>query len=98
MTESTFESAFGSYILERLPRRKKELLRAWDAADEYLLQHLADLEFSISRPLIINDSFGALSVALSPFNPVNWNDSWLAHQAAKENLMANDCADSAHGG
>ncbi len=95
MTESTFESAFDHYRLERLPRRKKELLRAWDAADEYLLQQLIELKVSIARPLIINDSFGALSIALSKFNPVSWNDSWLSHQATRENLIANELEESA---
>ena len=89
MSEITFESAFGSFQLERLPRRKKELLRAWDAADEYLLQQLADLQLPIAHPLICNDGFGALSVALSQTQPINWSDSWLAHQAARENLLAN---------
>ncbi len=95
MTESIFESAFGNFQLERLPRRKKELLRAWDAADEYLLQQLKALEIAIPAALIINDSFGALSIALSQFKPVNWSDSWLAQQAARENLMANNLEDSA---
>ena len=27
----------GEFTLKRLPPRKRELLRAWDAADEYLL-------------------------------------------------------------
>ncbi len=94
MSEKTFESAFGSFQLERLPRRKRELLRAWDAADEYLLQQLESLDLSASRPLIINDSFGALSIALSQLNPVSWSDSWLAQQAARENLITNNLDDS----
>lgn len=94
MSETVFESAFGNFKLERLPRRKRELLRAWDAADEYLLQHLTTLDLSTTRPLIINDSFGALSIALSQFNPVNWSDSWLAQQAARENLIANNLDES----
>ena len=92
MNETNFESAFGSFQLERLPRRKKELLRAWDAADEYLLQQLAELQLTIDQPLICNDGFGALAVALSHSRPISWSDSWLAHQAARENLHINKVA------
>ena len=33
----------GEFQLFRYPKRKKELLRAWDAADEYLLNYIQDL-------------------------------------------------------
>lgn len=32
---------FGSYELTRFPEDPRDRLRAWDAADEYLLRHLA---------------------------------------------------------
>jgi 23S rRNA (guanine1835-N2)-methyltransferase len=95
MTESTFESAFGIFQLERLPRRKKELLRAWDAADEYLLQTLFEEGTDLKRPLICNDSFGALGVGLAAFAPISWSDSWLTHQALQENLSSNSLDKSA---
>ena len=95
MTESTFDSAFGSFQLERLPRRKKELLRAWDAADEYLLQTLFEEATDLTKPLICNDSFGALGVALAALAPISWSDSWLAHQALQENLVSNGLEKSA---
>ncbi|MET7534557.1 50S rRNA methyltransferase, partial [Streptomyces goshikiensis] len=31
---------FGSYELTRFPEDPRDRLRAWDAADEYLLHHL----------------------------------------------------------
>jgi len=34
--------AQGEFELNRLPKRPRELLRAWDAADEYLLDTLAE--------------------------------------------------------
>lgn len=81
----------GEFVLSRLPQRKGELLRAWDAADEYLLNTLAEhsLPREGSRILIVNDSFGALAVALSPYRPQSLSDSWLAHAATKVNLKAN---------
>lgn len=89
--EITLSVAQGSFTLSRLPARKNELLRAWDAADEYLLNSLA--EQSLPRPgsriLIVNDSFGALAVALNSYHPYSLSDSWLCHAATKLNLQAN---------
>ena len=59
-------TSFGSFHLHRFPLRKKEMLRAWDAADEYILHHLEENELMHDdiTVLIINDAFGALSVSL----------------------------------
>ncbi len=80
------ESPFGRVVLQRLPRRRRELLRAWDAADRYLLE--TQEPFS-GRPLIVNDAFGALAVSLAEHRPFFWSDSYLAHRALKLNLAAN---------
>jgi 16S rRNA (guanine1207-N2)-methyltransferase len=86
--------AQGEFELNRLPKRPRELLLAWDAADEYLLNTLADASATLStsnlRVLILNDSFGALAVALSEFRPYAVSDSYLSQQATKLNLAAND--------
>lgn len=89
--ETTLKVAQGSFHLRRLPLRKRELLRAWDAADEYLLNALAEqsLPQQGARTLIVNDSFGALAVALSPYRPQSISDSWLCHEATRSNLKAN---------
>ncbi|MCD2451256.1 methyltransferase [Methylicorpusculum oleiharenae] len=81
----------GQFVLSRLPARRNELLRAWDAADELLLNELNQhgLPEAGSRILIINDGFGALTVALQPYAPVGWSDSYLSHQASRINLDAN---------
>jgi len=84
----------GEFQLSRYPSRKKELLRAWDAADEYLLNYFND-EYSKTEPLkklnilIINDSFGALTVSLAAHNLTVWTDSWLAEKGIQQNLMLN---------
>lgn len=85
-------TSFGEFQLSRFPRRTKELLRAWDAADEYLLQHVADEQLlnEHSRVLIINDQFGALSISLNGFIPESISDSWIAHAGIKENLHDNN--------
>ncbi len=89
MTDSSFDSPFGLIQLQRLPRRERELLRAWDAADEYLLKTVIDESLCADSVLICNDTFGALSVALHKFHPVNWSDSLTAHKASQQNLREN---------
>lgn len=81
----------GEFALSRFPKRSNEKLRAWDAADEYLLNHIAEhAELSDnSTILIVNDSFGVLSVALSSYAPHMLSDSYLAHQGALTNLADN---------
>ena len=85
----------GSFQLGRFPRRKREQLRAWDAADEYLLTHTAEeaLLNEESRVLIVNDQFGALAVSLHENNPVSISDSWIAHLGTLENQKDNQLAE-----
>ncbi|WP_086480302.1 methyltransferase [Oceanospirillum sanctuarii] len=80
----------GQFQLSRYPHREKDTLRAWDAADEYILNHLADEQIPLSgNILILNDSFGALSTALAAHNPAMMSDSFLAEQGLKQNLLQN---------
>ncbi|NOY67317.1 MAG: methyltransferase [Gammaproteobacteria bacterium] len=79
----------GKFKLLRYPSRKKESLRAWDAADEYILNYIHEQHLDKTPVLIINDSFGGLSVALADKNPVMWTDSFLAQQGTKNNLVNN---------
>lgn len=91
MSETHFLTSVGEFELHRYPARKRELLRAWDAADEYLLDHLPVKISSPRNTLIVNDGFGALGVTLHQLSPLVWSDSWLAHQALRENLKRNVC-------
>ena len=89
--ETVLNISQGTFDLQRLPQRKNEQLRAWDAADEYLLGYLTD-EVQLtetSRIVILNDSFGALAVALNKYKPVAIFDSCLSQQATVINLGAN---------
>lgn len=82
----------GEFRLARYPIIKKELLRAWDAADEYLLNHFFE-ENKQARNLnilIANDNFGALTTILSEHDLTVWTDSWLAQEGIKQNLVLND--------
>lgn len=89
MQQTRLETAWGEIRLQRYPRQHHESLRAWDAADEYLLRWLAQSEAALQNLLIVNDGFGALSVALQVFHPQHWSDSWLAQQACRDNLRDN---------
>ncbi|MDP3878609.1 MAG: methyltransferase [Methylobacter sp.] len=80
----------GEFELERLPKRPREVLRAWDAADEYLLDASATLGANAARVLILNDSFGALAVALNAYKPYAVSDSYVSQQATRLNLTANN--------
>ncbi|MGZ4993856.1 MAG: methyltransferase [Methylobacter sp.] len=83
--------AQGQFELIRLPKRPRELLQAWDAADEYLLDTVAE-QLKLpdgARVLIVNDSFGALAVALNAYRPYAVSDSYLSQQATRLNLVAN---------
>ena len=77
--------------LARWPLRPDDRLRAWDAADHYLLDHLAVLEQrgdldAAARLVVINDNFGALAVPLRGRGPVSWSDDHLARLALGHNL------------
>lgn len=86
---SLLKSAFGEYQLERIPRDPTHTLRAWDAADEYLLDYLQQNHPTVQQPLILNDSFGALGTSLHRQQPTLVNDSYVSQQALVANLQSN---------
>ncbi len=89
--DTVLESGLGRFKLQRLPSRNNEQLRAWDAADEYLLQYLYEKELVLSdrHILILNDQFGALATALNAYKPVAISDSFISRQATKLNADVN---------
>lgn len=75
------------FTLERFPpNAEEEALQAWEAADEYLLQQVNDVD---GLTLIFNDGFGALACALADRNPVSINDSFISELATRHNLRMN---------
>jgi len=80
--------------LERYPARKRDSLQAWDAADELLLEEAYRLIRSWSaapspRILILQDTFGALTVGLREYSPTSVSDSFVSQEAIRRNLQAN---------
>ncbi|RMN00321.1 Ribosomal RNA large subunit methyltransferase G, partial [Pseudomonas savastanoi pv. glycinea] len=84
-------SPFAELDLIRQPEQQDEPLQAFDAADEYLLNHVAETGLSLqSRVLVLNDSFGALAASLaSHATVVSSTDSFLAAQGLEKNLARN---------
>jgi len=95
-----FQTPSASYSLKRLPEIDNDTLRAWDAADELLVNTVfndyADYlnqnkNQSDKQPLlIINDTFGALTLAFNDYPIDNWSDSFISHCSAEENLKQNN--------
>ncbi len=89
------ENQFNQFYLERFPKTNHKTLRAWGAADEYLLQYLQEFEFEKNiKVLIVNDQFGALTCSLSKLNPTVWTDSFLSRTAIINNLNLNNLSES----
>lgn len=88
-----FKAPSASYTLQRLPIIANDTLRAWDAADEYLIDTAYEIMNARTNDeqsiLLINDTFGALTLAFNEFSLDNWSDSYISHLAAEENLTIN---------
>ncbi|MFJ2446423.1 methyltransferase [Pseudomonas sp. NPDC087626] len=85
------ESPFAQLDLIRQPEQPNEPLQAFDAADEYLLNHLAEQQPAANtRVLVLNDSFGALAASLAgKVALTSSGDSFLAAQGLEKNLVRN---------
>ena len=82
---------FAELELLRQPEYANDPLQAFDAADEYLLEHLAAQALpATSRVLVHNDCFGALAISLRAHAQVlGSGDSYLARLALEKNLVRN---------
>ncbi|MGW2395430.1 methyltransferase [Kitasatospora sp. NPDC001664] len=87
----SFTTPWGEFELSRFPEDPRDRLRAWDAADEYLLRHLAGIDGAppvplTGRPVVLGDRWGSLVTALAQHRPVQISDSHLGRQATRANL------------
>ena len=87
-----FATPFAQLDLVRQPEQQDDPLQAFDAADEYLLDHLHEQGITgETRVLVLNDSFGALAASLAPHAQVTSSgDSHLGHIALQRNLARNE--------
>ena len=58
-----------NFAIERYPNSNDKSLKAWSAADEYLLKYLKENNISYTKLIIFNDRFGFLSTILSKQQP-----------------------------
>lgn len=80
--------------LNRYPKGQHDKsLQAWDSADEYLVQYcLAELKevSPLPRVTLVNDLFGALTLAFSEYDTTVITDSYVSQLAISENCNDND--------
>ena len=85
-----FSTPWGAHEMSRFPAEPREQLQAWDAADGYLLSHLAEAGVDLSGEVVaLGDRWGALVTALAGFAPTQISDSYLGRQATLANLRRN---------
>ncbi len=87
---SQLDNGFRSLTLKRFPETDDvNPLQAWEAADDYLLQQVDELE-PVGPVLVFNDTFGALACVLAEHKPYSIGDSYLSELATRENLRENE--------
>ncbi|WP_417618455.1 methyltransferase [Oceanisphaera sp.] len=80
----------GELLLRRYPRSAQHGLQAWEAADEYLINELQNHGWDTDAPLlIVNDAFGALTLALHHHKPISMTDSRISELALAANAQDN---------
>jgi 16S rRNA G1207 methylase RsmC len=90
LMQTLLETAHCRLTLYRYPRQSQDPLQAWDAADEYLINTLAEAPLAQAGPVIImNDGFGALAAYLHDHTPVWVSDSYISERATLANLAEN---------
>lgn len=56
--------------IRRYPETSNKSLQAWNAGDEYILEHLGQLDLTGTSIAIFNDRFGYLGCHVHEFNPI----------------------------
>ncbi|MFM5191204.1 methyltransferase [Aeromonas media] len=88
--QTLLDTAHCRLTLYRYPRQSQDPLQAWDAADEYLINTLAESPLEQAGPVIImNDGFGTLAAYLHGHGPVCVSDSHISERATLANLAEN---------
>ena len=86
-----------TFSLKRFPSNHFDnSLRAWDAADEYIIDNVADTVNlnDLHHIAIINDSFGAITCAMARLAPQAkisvFTDSYMAVLGIEQNLRGSN--------
>lgn len=89
---NNFETSWGVFTLRRNEGEINRSLQAWSSADLYILDHL-----NLRKPeekssvLVLNDSFGAITLALAEnYIVYNLSDSFCSQKEIQRNLAINN--------
>ncbi len=91
-SQDSLQTPAGTFSLQRHGAPRDKALRAWNAADELLLEAVADSNDATTQHtvLTINDTFGALSISAKA--SLAWTDSATSRDAIAFNAARNDQA------
>ena len=83
------------FELHRYPKGQHDKsLQAWDSADELVINHLTEQTSKLNSITVMNDSFGAISLACHTLFPnssiYHINDSYISERALEQNLNINN--------
>lgn len=68
--------------INRFPKTNNRSLRAWSAADEFLLRHFEENSLPSSSVAVINDRFGFLTLQLNTYQP-----HFISHFKSQEDAL-----------
>lgn len=84
-----------TYNIQRHPLSNNKSLKAWSAADEYILNYLDQNSISKEGLVIFNDRFGFLSCLLHPYQPTTITSHKSQEKAILQNQYSNNIPPSA---
>jgi len=91
--ENTFLYKDKKYSFVRYPVTNQNSLKAWNSADEHILQHLDSLDVRQNTIAIYNDRFGFLSTILERFHPTTIINYASQKKAILRNLEENEVSE-----
>jgi len=78
-----------SYRIDRPTSEGNNSLKAWNAADEHLLQHLEEISLTSRELVILNDRFGFLTCLMHAHHPTSILTNKSEREATQQNLSNN---------
>ena len=77
------------YIVKRYPISHQSSLKAWNTADEHILNYLEEENTLPASMIIIHDRFGFLTTVLSSYNPISTYLLYSQRKSISSNLLLN---------
>jgi len=78
-----------TYLPKRYPQTKNKSLKAWSAIDEFILWYIEQYNYQSHSKLIVNDSFGCLTIHLIKENTFSVYNLKSQYTAIINNLKSN---------